>query len=179
MKTEHAREQTYRDIEKMLFSMSWWATEHFGGEWCDWLSVVHLAYQKAYDTYNPVKGAKYSTWVWHCVRGAILEERGRLERERQHVTYTSRVPDMPGHHQFDLRAFLFELSDDAQVIACLAVSLPGDLAELVEFDAKGKVWFSEEGLGAVRRAIWRSVRGCGWTMNRCVGAFHELREALR
>lgn len=160
---EQAREQTYKDMRKLIHHTAWKFSRKHGCDPDEAHSEAVLAYCLAYRDYAREKGTQLSTYVvhrvwWHLVRWH--------ERERMNKHETIGERDFPEHHS-SLRTLLTDLSEDAVTVVRLSLlELPNDLC-LLGVPRKG-----EHG------GITSFLTGMGWTVRRAFEAFREIKEAL-
>lgn len=140
----------------------------------DYWSVAQEAYCRAYHSYDPRAGTKFSTWVGYVVWKALLSERRKEARYCNTVKQTL-LPEQAPAPCFDVEEFLRGLSDDARLVAEVALTAPLDL-RLVH-SQQGRRADSTEPRGA-RRALFQLLRELGWNMRRIAASFREIREAL-
>ena len=149
---------TYLDVEKLIFRMCWRYVQRHGGCFDEAVSEANAAFVRAYADFRPGK-AKFSTWLWWKVRGALSGHRARSHRRAARVRTAAPglLDRIASRERFDPAAFCRELSGDAALV--IEITLRQDAA-------------------ASKSAIWREIKALGWTIGRAVEAFAEIREAL-
>jgi len=165
-----AMQETYEDIERMIFMMAWKAVEKFGGDWDEYYSLANEAFIDAYNSFNPEK-AKFTTWLWHHVTSKILKSRYKSKLEQMTVAGGEDI-DLTVHadkNRFDIDRFLFELSDNAKQVVELLLESPWDLSEIA---------CSADGPSCIRSGLIHQLRDMGWTVAAICNTFGEIREAL-
>ncbi len=166
--TELAETETYRDLERLVNKLCWWAVEHLGGDYSDYESAADQAYTKAVQTHDPARG-QITTHVWWCVRNRLLSVAATERRHRERCRTDLDLDRLPARGKtFDLEALLLDLSEDARTVVRLVVDTPGDLARLCRM--RRVDW--------MQQALGRALRNMGWTIGRVVESFDEVKEAL-
>lgn len=170
MISEMAKEETYADVQKMLFQICWKDVKC-----CDFeerLSAAHLAYSRAYNKYDPSKGA-FTTYVHWAVTNELRSQCQACRRNaRKHAYDTEAVEaaavSREGNESFSAAVLriVSELSDDARVVASLVLDAPAEVVQL---------WAKSSDPKATLRIVLASR---GWSMSRATEAFSELGEAL-
>lgn len=167
-----AQDETYRDVERLLYRLCWQAVYKYGGEWEDYLSAAHEAYADAYATFDATQGAAFSTWLWWKVQGAITGERHRGKIQTNTVACGEDIDldALPGRSGFCYNSFLADLGRDAQTVVKMVVESPNEIWDLLH----------HKEIGSISRAgLCRRLQGIGWSVARVVESFSEIREALR
>ncbi len=163
--------QSFIDIERMIHKIIAGFVERFGGQSDDYLGPAHEAYMRAYDKWDPERGA-FTTLVWWCVvnelRNFVAKRSRQRARECRHSNEKHLEPVSP--MRFDLRLFASELSDDAATVARLLCDEPVESAERMNGRARQRL------SGKLRARLWEDL---GWGMDRVTESFSEVREALR
>lgn len=165
------RTETYRDVEKLLWKMVHDFRRRNGGDLDELYSVACEAYCIAYQSYDPSKGASFSTWVCWQVLGWL---RTAARKERYHSIEKSAGDNTyeweDTMHVFDSDMIAESLSTDAAYVFRLATKPPTELASAAA--AKG-------GSGVNWRTTLRSyLKNLGWAKNRIVESFDEIAVAL-
>ncbi len=172
--TEHVETETYRDLERMVHGLIWWAVDHRGGRYDDYEDAAQEAYAKAVRTHDPARG-QITTHVWWCVRNKLQKVATTERRHRERCRTDLDLDRMPARTKtFDLEVLLVDLSEDARTVVRLVIETPGDLVKLCRMrDVRGELR-----LDRMRKLLWDTLKGLGWTVGRCVVSFDEVREAL-
>ena len=163
--------ETYEDVKKMLYRLSWKMVSKCGGEFDDWLSIANKIFVEAYLDYDATKGSQFSTWVYNRVSYAfwdfITDNKKYQDRFGESNQLLAESSDSKPHR---LDGILKELSEDAKTIVQLIIDTPGDLVSIIRVKKPEKQ----------RRAIWKYLRGLGveWSLGRVVNSFDEIREVV-
>lgn len=134
---------------------------YFGGNLEDVVAEAFYLYTKQAPRYDPELG-KFSTWiifkVWQGLIDWVREQtRREIVRGGKHISLSFPVKDKD---KFDLRLLLADLSDDAATIVSLVVALDKPVKD------------TRKGL------IKHLLSKLGWTAERVIDSFREIREAL-
>jgi len=159
------QDETFNDTEKLLYRMCWWAVDHLNLRFDDALSEAGLAWAIAWDTYDRRRGASFSTWLWHQVKGRLLSLKKRQARRSElGLSLLSERLDRQPAREGRLDALLREMGDDARTVAHLVFQdcCPGDLRDPAGY----------------RGMVAAALREAGWTVGRVVESFDEIREVL-
>ena len=162
-----ACDETYQDVEKLIYRLAWNAVDRYGGEFDEYVSAGHLGYMKAYQTHDPSRGA-FTTHLWHCVVNAITDVRRAKERDGRQSLLGDGDEKLPARNGFDLGRFLTELSEDAKLMVRAVVDSPGDLTLLLRTTSTRQI----------RRGLYQMLKSVGWSPARIIEYQQEVREAL-
>ena len=160
-------ESAYASVTLLLKRIVHTYQNRHGGDYDELLAEADEGFMHAYATWEPSKG-RLSTWTWHKVNSHLLN----LPRQRQKFVCESLTGDVRSKPRFNLRAFLFELGEDAADVVGLVLESPLDIIQLCREQAS-------EGIVTKRWALVRFLKDLGWTKNRIVSTFNEIREALQ
>lgn len=168
----HAQDETHRDVEKLIYRLCWKAVYKFGGEWEDYVSAANEAFADAYASYDPAKGASFSTWLWWKIKGAIASERSQNSIQAKTVASGEDIDldVLPGRSRFDMDQFASELSHDARTVVKMVVESPHEVWDLLHH---------KDISSCVRGGLIRRLQAVGWTVARVAESFSEIREALQ
>jgi RNA polymerase sigma factor (sigma-70 family) len=86
--TQYRRKKDQADKDKVVEAFDWVAWEAAKAfqcftEYTDLKQEAHVGLLRAFDTFDPKRGVKFSTWCWHCAFGEVqhyLRDRDRLVR---------------------------------------------------------------------------------------------------
>lgn len=166
--TELVETETYRDLERLVSKLIWWAVEYRGGRFDDYEDAAQEAYARAVRTHDPARGA-ITTHVWWCVSHKLASVAARERKHRERCRTDLDLDLMPARTKaFDMEVLMLDLSDDARTVVRLVVEAPGDLARLCRM--RRMDW--------AQTLLWDTLKGLGWTVGRVVESFDEVREAL-
>ncbi len=183
--TRAACGRSYRNVEAMIHKIVNGFVAKFGGQPDDYLGPAHEGYMRAYEKWEPDRGA-FTTIVWWCVRNKLLNYVTRRNRIRSREIQGSEEkylesPEGPRpvgrrgggllfSSAFDLRVFAGGLSDDARTVVALLCDEPVESVERLNGAARQEI------PGRIRGKLWDDL---GWSMDRVTESFSEIREALR
>ena len=162
-----ACEETYQDVEKLIYRLAWNAVERYGGEWDEYVRAGHLAYMKAWEAHDANRGA-FTTILWRCMVNAITDVRRAKERDGRQSLLGDGDEKLPARNGFDLGRFLTELSEDAKLMVRAVVDSPGDLTLLLRTTSTRQI----------RRGLYQMFKSVGWSPARIIKCQQEVREAL-
>lgn len=175
--------ETWADVEHLVAHVVTRFYRERGGDYHDLRSAGHFAFLRAYESYDGQ--TKFSTWVAYCVRCACLEVQRTSAIKRQRIESLAAEPQ--ARHKFDLRTFLTELSEDARVVAEMAIESPIEVLLVLRSPPEepsdsmavrkrdGITW---RGAQDMRSAITTVLKDMGWTAARIAESFQEIGEAL-
>src|SRR5574343_1138297 len=89
IKNRDACEETYRDVQRLLFKIIHNFQAKHGGDWDDLMSVADEAFVVAYQTYRPER-AQFTTWLQTKVYWAL---HSHLRDTIQHQDRPLTVPE--------------------------------------------------------------------------------------
>lgn len=173
---QHSFTETYHDVENLVYKTVHEFIARYGGEFEEQAGDAHLSFVLAYHTYKEGK-TKFSYWTRFTIWTELLEkQRESLRRRLPSVSlfadegkdgWDAETP----HSGFCLMEFLDELTEDARIVARLAVDTPLGLAnQMVE----------RGGSGTARRSVLRNyLEGLGWTAERIKESFTEIAHVLK
>ena len=158
-------ENAHASVEKMLAKLAASHQATWGGDYNEWLAEANLAFVNAYRTWNPSHG-RLTTWAWHNVRGHLLN----LHRTKAAKAKRESLPaDVGEESRFDLRAWLFELGEDARYVVDMVLESPVDLIQIMRTRDKKR---------PSRSLLKRFLRDLGWGHMKISKTFQEITEAL-
>lgn len=164
--------ETYQDVEILIHSIchSFLVQKHISEyDYEEWFGEACLAFVYAHGSYEQKRGARFTTWIWHCVWNALSD---KLRREAPHWT-TPRLSERTacciiddhrsdGDEGFDCS----QLSGDAKAVTRIVLGTYGHVDEI-----KAK---PEE----IRLALTALLSSMGWSWRRIVESFCEIRIVL-
>lgn len=150
-----AMTETYYEVEKMLFAIS----NRFAAKTAEpveeLMSIANEAFCDAYLRFDPDKGRKFSTYLWHYVEGYIR----RAIYKRDRFPKTQPGQDIP----VNTKSAFSDLSDDAEIVARFVFDAPSDMFALIRNRAGWK------------RFIRIYLDELGWSKYRQDQALQELK----
>lgn len=158
---DEAWEQTAPLVSKIV---SKFAARHGGGDREELRAEARLHWVEAYRSFDPARGVQFSTWLYHRVWYGLLDANTKRQQrwhrlpERPLGDADRQVPQRAG---FDLAFWLNSLSEDARLLARLALGRKGD-----------KI------LRKTREKLAETLLDVGWPGRRVAAAARELKEAL-
>lgn len=168
----NAVNETYRDVERLIYKLAWKAREQHGGHVDDYVSAGNEGFVDAYATYDADKGACFSTWVYWKIKGAITHE-ARQNAMEQHTVNAGENIDLDIFTEkthFDFGRFVDDLNYDARVVAKMLIESPNEISDILHH---------KDIDSAVRNGLCRRLKAFGWSVARVSESFSEIREALQ
>ncbi len=123
------------------------------------MSEANWAFLLACEKYDPKRGS-FSNYVWIKVTGHLLTYYGNRVREKKREE--EGVKGRQISERFNLKRFLFELSEDARILSSLSLEPPASHKRHSQ-----------------RETLIAYLKDCGWSMFRIRKGFQEIQEALR
>lgn len=179
--------ETYNDVEKLIYHICYLFQRRNGGDFEELVSEANLTYMKVYESWEPDKGSKFSTYLATCIYRRLLDVASyewrrncirtgvTSESSDAHHSTCFAVPidgiDLKDDYQEFNEDSLFEgFSSDARLVINLVLDAPKDLLDTVR--SKG---------GEIRN--WRStikefLSDMGWTAKQITESFNEVRSVL-
>lgn len=157
--------ETYRDMESLIYHLANpFCRDHRSIPQDEALSVLRITFTEAYRSYDPKKGASFSTWFQWLGTKRLLN---LLKKKIETVPIEVDVVDPCSSCFLD---FIDELSEDAQIVVGLVLETPKELLRLIrdEWHPKRKT----------RDNLRRYLVGLGWSIDRVKESFGEIRRAL-
>jgi DNA-directed RNA polymerase specialized sigma24 family protein len=160
-----AAQECYAEVARLIQQDVNRHLERSGGDPHLALEAAHDGFLKAFDRYDPNRGAEFSTFCRLVVRQFLLRKFVARARRLQTVSgqdallFAAAAP-----RRFDAERLLCELGDDAAEVVRELIADPGEPGEY----------------GAKRLArLSRTFRDGGWSIDRVRAAFREVSEAIR
>ena len=157
----------------MLYLVSHKMSATFYAPFEDVLSQAHLIFMEAYMTYDPTKGAKFTTWLQWRLVGRLINWLKKEYVEALHVEINEEVAGaMPEADRFALEDMMQGMSAEARMIVRLVCNTPKELAGIIELT-------KADGKRDIRRTIGEYLADrFGWTVEEVASGFTEIRVAL-
>jgi len=163
MISDVAREETYMDVKRLLCKICW--NNICCCQFEDRLSAAHVAFARAYNSYDPTKGC-FSTLVTWAVQNELKTQCKQCRNNARKNTYDNSIVDNSPAPSSNLDEMLQELSEDAQRVVGIILEAPGDVSALM--------MRSRNPMALVRDMLVRN----GWAMDRITNTFSELTGAF-
>lgn len=175
--SQHALETTYEDVKHLIYKMVHAHIRKHGnlfGDFDELLSIAHVRFLEAYQSYIPECGSAFTTWLAINVqKGGFLElvrTTARRHGREDRIIFDSTILDTEFDPSTNRIADLLEyMTDDAQIITNYVLSTPAD--DLRE-QAGGRGRYGL--IAAIRRHFIHE----GWQVGRIHSAFRQISEAL-
>ncbi len=166
--------EAYRSVERMIWKICWTFSRD-RNECDDCLSIANEAFLKAYDSYDPNRGA-FTTLVYWCVtnklRNHYTERKHRLAMEKTNTILECAVEDpaheIPNRPMRMLESLLADLGDDARLIVQAVIESPNEICKTLKRGTQKQR----------RNRVWKQMRKDGWTAGQWIEASEELCEAM-
>lgn len=170
----HESTLAYMDFRGLIFQAVNRHRRSHGGNLDEIESDANFAFMRACRTFDPSKGFRFSTWLWHQLRYGLIgtSQAAAKEGSRPH---SDEDPDTveAGEPGFDLGRLQFEVSEDAALILGLVASPPPDLRMDVRENDKRLTPL------AWKKALTEYLKDIGWAGHRITESFAEIKEALQ
>lgn len=119
----------WQNSQALIHSMIRKTLTRYGGDYDDMLSEAHLAFVEAWRGFNSLQDTKFSTWLYHKLRGRLLEH--IRVRSRRWKRTESDVPYGSGEGEAEVAMSLVpladvvdELSEDGRLLVQLIIETP-------------------------------------------------------
>jgi len=162
-------DKDYSQIKSIVYKSSAQFLHLYGGNFKELVSQANVACIKAWNTYDPERGTKISTWVKFVVDRELIENlRKNLAKKRNPpISSDNNIEQVISPYKtFDLGEFLRDLSDDARTVIELLLTMPNDLAFLTR--RPKQTW----------TVLVRELVRMKWTKQRISKIYKEISEAL-
>ena len=167
-----AAAEAYGTTENILHSLTRKFVERYGGDHSEILSECHVAFMGACSSYDPDRGAKFSTWCQLKVaKGLLTHLRNMARRHARFPTEEVWLEEVPERENTPIMKRLQELSDDARTVAALVIDSPYELRCLIAGEGRKTP-------KRVRHWLGSFLGGIGWTTARIAESFAEIAEAV-
>lgn len=172
-RNEIAVTETYHDVEPLIWHFIYQFTHKFGGDPDEYFSLAQEVFVKVYNGFDPTRGSSFGGYLlpalYRKFRANLNMERRRQPVWQHHIG--DRIVESP-EPQFDDRALLAELSQDACDLVGMILEAPDDVS-----DALHAV---RDSLRAIdwRAALKSYLTSQGWSSTRIARTFEEVAEAL-
>lgn len=168
-------EKLYPEVERLL-----WDTVHkfhrrHGGDLDELHAEANYWLVRCYQSFD-ARGA-FSTWMTSSIWWGLMKV--NVRRAKHHRRYGMPLPEqLPAKvGEFDPLAFVEGLSEEARLVARLAIDPPKDIRTEAN-GAWGRVNKGEDIGKSMKRAIKKYLADIGWCTERIEAAFAEIGAAL-
>lgn len=173
---------TYEDVEKLIWHTCHRFARRYGGDVEEMVGETHIVYMKAYESWRPNSGTKFSGYLTVCIWRRLIGFRNHRLRRKPIQAVSLDAPQPNGRtmamqvadHRRPttnvIRDLINDLSEDAAAVVQLVVDAPCDVAAIAE----GKGGTPRNWSSTVRHHL----RRLGWTPNRITETFEEIAGAL-
>lgn len=169
-------EETYKDVQKLIFATAWDFWNIYGGSIDDLIGQANLIFIEALDDYDSSRGTKLTTWVAFRIKKGMLDYRRNQNRNKYKPTYFS-IVERPlkiyplSDKEFSVMELLDELGQDAHIVLQLFFDTPREIM----VDIRNSHQRIDYVQAAVRNRLRNRLRQMGWTMKRIRKAFDEIK----
>lgn len=169
------QEACWRKVHRMVWQLVHKHHKVHGGDLDELMGEAQLYFANAVVTWDPTKGA-LTTWVHWQVRGLLLNHQRAERRRLGKCSYNSEALNWEATKEscFDVRSFLREISNDAAIVATLALESPKEVLALL---TEGRL--DKDTVRTCRGWLVGFLIGLGWGTGRVLAAFREVRDTLR
>lgn len=169
MTTTRPIDETYADVEKMLWAICHKHQAKCGGDIDDLMGEAGLLFMEACGNHDPSQ-SKFSTWLYQTVNFGLISAT-RCRRKTKTFVDSDAVESAQERpkSKFNIGEFLAELSDDAMIVARLMLETPAELMAI----ADNKGGYPHNIRSTVRQALTKQ-----WGERRVTKSFAEVKGAL-
>lgn len=167
-------EDTYLDVEDLIYHVcNIFQTKH-GGNFDDYVSLANQVFMDVYASWKSGL-APFTSYLSTCIYRRLLDEK-RKDMRWKIVSISPTEQNEDGiiledkSRTFNFSEFAEELSEDARIVVSLVLDTPDEIARIVA----GKGGHAKNFRSTVREHLSR----LGWTYNRIVESFEEIRGVL-
>ena len=160
---------SYNDISGLVRSLASGYSIKTGLALDECLWAANSGFSSALKNFNPQKSS-LSTWAYIKVQSSLSEYKKNQDKKQVNLARTTVFNEKTMSSEdskFDLRGFLFELSDDAKTLVKLVVE---NTSETFSLGRKQKRLRKEMFLEIAKKLQWTKIR--------IANSFVEIREAL-
>ena len=166
--------ETYIDIEGYILAATWKFWNLYGGDIEDLKGQASLIFIRAFDNYNPDKGAKLESWVTFKILKGLIDYMKKGNGYKPHIqiddVFVGTYP--ASNENFSVMELLDEMKQDAHIVLRLFFEIPNDI--MVNILNKKKR--TDHTQAAVRNHLQNRLRQLGWSMKRIRKTFEEIKE---
>jgi len=166
--------ETYQDVEMMIHKVVHTFLRKKNivqAEYEEWHSEACVAFSETFQSFDRHKGNRFTTWlwwnIWHTLSDKLQKEAPQWMTFRLSEKLSANLTDERQwknsiRSNFDIQS----LSDDARVVTRIVL------------DTFGCVDGREEKPEEIRMALYNLLCGMGWSGQRVLESFSEIRTAL-
>ena len=183
--TKRPIDETYEDVEKLIYWHAHRFIQGHGGEFEELVSIANQVFMDSYEQFDISKGVDFSTYLginivrrfqdnyWYEKKREMPSLDWQNEFESEGGTFKKFASDVEDYRcttKFSFEDFTEEMSEDAKTVIRLAIDTPAELAE-VAFGKGGdpRNW---------RSTIRDFLCSMGWSYERVSRTFEEVRGSL-
>lgn len=161
-------EETYTDVQQLIFKMVHKFIRQSGGDFEEYLSEANLAFVQAMKKYDKTKG-QISTWIGFQVWHTLLEKKRNQSKDRH--LFTETIPERKVEsRQHAVTSLLSDLSQDARFVASLVLDIPEEIVSPTIKNGSRPA--------NLRKSLHNYLLDMGWTYSKIQECFEEVRQAL-
>jgi len=164
--------ETYLDVENMIHTVVHTFLRKkkiVRAEYDEWHGEACVAFSVAYESFDYRLKNRFTTWLWCNIWHTLS---AKLRREAPHWT-TPNLSYEASNKLIDRRRLIAEPSFDIQ-----ALSEDAKVVVRIVFDVFGHMDGKKEGPREIRMALRNLLCGMGWSAQRVIESFDEIRTAL-
>jgi len=168
--------ETYEDMKKLIFKVSWEIKASHGGEINDLIGQANLLFIYALDEYDETESG-LSTWLRRYIRAGLknyIRSEQRHKSRHVQISIDSIDVNLQVFDSFSLMELLDEMGEDALTIVQLLFETPNDI--LLTALKSGKRMNHMKSY--MRRRLRNRLRQWGWTACRITKTFGEMRKVI-
>lgn len=173
METECQAMETYQDVEDMIHKVVHIFLRKKNivqTEYKEWHGEACVAFCKAFQSFDRHKGNRFTTWlwwnIWHALSNKLQKEAPQWMTFRLSEKLSANLIDERQQNDARSNFDIQSLSDDARVVTRIVL------------DTFGYVDGREEKPEEIRIALYNLLCGMGWSGQRVLESFSEIRTAL-
>lgn len=159
----------WKSSQALMHSLIRKMLKHSGGDYDELQSEAYFAFVEAWNSFSAEQGTKFSTWLYHKVRGRLLEHirtRARKWKRTENDISLEASEIEVGALLPPLADVMDELSEDGRMLASLIIQSP--LAIQADLNPRSML----------KSLSCFMSENYGWTAIRAAITFSEISDAL-
>jgi RNA polymerase sigma factor (sigma-70 family) len=152
--------------QKLIFSRAHSFHRTTGVDYDDLVSEGYLIFCMAYRKFDPARGGKFSTFLYHCLNSKLYNYVRDLRRKRMETVTIQ--PDMASYSYGNFPILLASLSREARYVAEVFLYSPVEVLRLT----------GTETVNGIKVKLRKHLREQGWTWVKIHKTFKGIKEEL-
>lgn len=171
MPTSPSIETTYEDARLLIYKICHQMAGRYYIPFEDVLGQGNLIFCKCWQSYNPDKGAKFTTWLQNKLVWGLTDWLQKEYRQNLHVELNEELIGACCPVNETLHDLTAGLSDEAKIVVRTVLRSPRELRVMARM-------CGTEGKQGIREVLKDYLSGLGWAGEDVSRAFAELRDAF-